>query len=397
MGQLRGLPLTPVPVSSLHLVVPGPLDQRTGGYIYDARMVKELRELGWAVSVHTLPGRFPQVDERAREALAGALAGVEDGALVVVDGLALCALPEVAEAHADRLRLVALVHHPLGDETGLGEEARARFLALELRTLAAVAGVVVTSDFTRARLGELGVDTDRVVAVLPGTDRAAGDRPPPGVDRDVGAPAAGDTRRDGAPAGDDPVHLLCVGTVTPRKGHDLLVAALERIAGLQWRCTCAGSLDRDPSYAARVTGAVAAAGLEDRVTFTGELDAAELDRLYALAHLFVLPSWYEGYGMALTEALVRGLPVVSTRGGAIPWTVPEEAGVLVTPGSVEELADALRALMEDADRRRALAAAARVHGDRLPGWGEQARAFARALERLGTRPGSRRGSAGGVS
>jgi len=323
-------------------------------------MVAGLRALAWGVTVHAVPGRFPDVDTRARNGLDGALGRIPDGALVVLDGLAMGALPEVVEAHARRLRLVALVHHPLGDETGLGFAARERFLALEGRALAAVAGVVVTGPFTARRLARMGVGRDVVRVVEPGTERPA---------------AAG--RRLG-----DPPLLLSVGTVTPRKGHDVLVAALGRIRDLPWRCVCAGSLERDPAFAARVRVAAGRAGVEDRLELPGELEPGALEALYQEASLFVLASHYEGHGMARAEALVRGLPVVSTTGGAIPHTVPAEAGVLVPPGDAGALARGLRGLLEDPGRREALGAAALAHASTLPGWDTQVRTFAAAVTEL---------------
>ena len=204
------------------------------------------------------------------------------------------------------------MHHPLADETGLDAARRARFAALERAALAACAGVVVTSAFSARRLEAYGVAPARVRAVPPGTDPvplAAGPEP------------------------EDPPLLLSVGTVTPRKGQRVLAAALARLAALPWRCVCAGSLERDPGYAAEVTAFARETGLGDRLRFAGECGAAELDRLYHRASLFVLPSYYEGYGMALAEALARGLPVVSTTGGAIPHTVPADAGCWWLPAT----------------------------------------------------------------
>lgn len=345
----------------LHLVVPGPIDQRTGGYLYDARIVAELRSAGHPVEVHSVEGRFPEVDARSLDNLDEALASIDDGAVVVVDGLAMGAAPEVARWHAPRLRLVALVHHPLADETGLEPADRDRFRELERAALGHVRGVVVTSPYTLHRLEAFDVRADRVRAVPPGTDSAP--------------PAEG-------PGAGQPPRIVCVGTVTPRKGHDVLVRALVRIEDLEWRCDCAGSLTRAPGFAKEVLGAVERLGLAERVRFLGELDAGALDEVYRRATLMVLPSHYEGYGMAFAEALARGLPVVGTTGGAIPHTVPDDAGVLVTPGDAEALAGALRTLLEDAGRLRALSAAALGHARDLPGWDRQAVAFAEAVEDL---------------
>ena len=347
------------------MVVPGPLDQRTGGYIYDARMVAGLRRLGWRVVVHNLDGDFPDVDARARASFAQTLAELPDHARVVVDGLAMGALPEPVRAHNGRLRILALVHHPLADETGLDPRRRDRFAALEREALAACTAVLVTSDFTTSRLEAFGVSPDRVRAVRPGVDRVP---------------------RAAGPGPDKPPMLLCVATVKQRKGQDVLVRALEHVRHLPWRCVCAGSLTRDPVYADCVREQVRAAALADRVRLVGECESDELDDLYDRSSLFVLPSHYEGYGMVFTEALARGLPVVGTTGGAIPDTVPTDAGILVPPGDDAALAEAIGSLLDagpgdaaaGAGRCARLAAAARRHAATLPSWEAAATAFAEA-------------------
>ena len=345
-------------------MVPGSIEQRTGGYIYDARIVRGLCELGWQVAVHNLVGTFPDADAKARTSLTSTLAGIPVGARVVIDGLAMGGLPGPVRAERARLRILALVHHPLADETGLDEPRRIRFAALERDALAGCTGVLVTSEFTARRLGAFGVEPARVRAVRPGSDPAR--------------PAIG-------PGSEAPPALLCVASLIPRKGQDVLVHALSRLRDLPWTCVCAGSLDRVPDFATMVRGLVHEAGLVSRVRFSGECESGQLDDFYHRASLFVLPSHHEGYGMALADALARGLPVLSTTGGAIPHTVPGDASVLVPPGDEAALAEALRSLLADgtgAGRRTELACAARRHAQGLPDWTQAAQGFAKALLEL---------------
>ncbi len=347
----------------IHFVVPGALDQRTGGYLYDARMVAEMRAVGRDVVVHELDGAFPAADEVARGSMGAALERVGDDELVVVDGLAGGGLPEELGRHARRVRLVGLVHHPLADETGLSEAEAARLAASERSALAVCRGVVVTSRFTARRLGAYGVAARRIRVAVPGTRPAA--------------PASG-------PEAGAPPRLLCVGSLTRRKGHLVLVEALATVAELDWNCSLAGSETLDPDHAREVHRAVTEHGLEDRVSFLGELDEPSLDDAYAGASLFVLASYYEGYGMALTEAIARGLPVLSTTGGAIPYTVPAEAGVLVEPGDPGALARALRGLLVEPDGTLATLreGALRVAAD-LPDWLAAGATFLSAVEEAG--------------
>nr|WP_240905524.1 glycosyltransferase family 4 protein [Thiorhodococcus mannitoliphagus] len=270
-------------------------------------------------------------------------------------------MPAVVEACADRLDLVALIHHPLALETGLASAEAQRLRNSEQRALGWVRKVITTSASTARALDAYEVAQERLVVVPPGTDPA---------------PLAKGSR------GPD-LNLLCVATLTPRKGHAVLFEALSRIRDLPWRLTCIGSTTRDAEQTAVLEAAIATLGLGDRVRLAGELDAACLDAEYDAADAFVLASFHEGYGMVLAEALARGLPVVSTTAGAIPQTLPEAAALLVPPGNVEALAAALRTLIEDRPLRASLAAGARAARAGLPSWESACHAFAAAVGQPG--------------
>ena len=354
----------------LHFIVPGSLEQRTGGTIYDARIVEGLRRRGWTVAVHSLSGEFPSGDARARASLAETLLRLPDGVRVVIDGLAMDGLPDVVRAHRTRLSVLALVHLLSADDPGLEPSQRDRVLGLECEALGASSGVIATSSFTAARVQDIGVDPALIRTVPPGTDPAP--------------PATG-------PGPAAPPQLLCVASVTPGKGQDVLVRALTHLADIPWSCVCAGSLTRAPAFARLVQAQVRDAGSSGRITFPGECHADTVDAFYMTSSVFVLPSWYEGYGMVLTEAMARGLPIIATTGGAIPDTVPSEAGILVPPGDDAALARALRLLLVDAPgetgsagaRRAQLGAAARRHATGLPTWDQAVDAFSEAASALG--------------
>lgn len=342
-------------------LVPGDWNSRTGGYLYDRRIVDELRARGWRVEVCS-PGDgypFPDAADLARAAqVVGAL---PDGACVVADGLGFGVLPELAERHAQRLCWVALVHHPLALETGLTPAQQHLLARSERRALACARGVVVTSAATAKALAAYGVPAGRVAVVEPGTERA-----PWAV---------------GGGAGPGALSMLCVATLTPRKGHAVLIEALAGLRDRPWVLHCAGSRARDPAEAERVDALVAQQGLGERIRWHGEVEGAALEALYAQADLFVLPSLHEGYGMALAEALAHGLPVVSTTAGAIVDTVPAEAGVLVPPGDVHALREALRRAMDEPAWRAALATGARHAAGRLPRWADAGARFEQSLLR----------------
>ena len=279
----------------------------------------------------------------------------------MVDGLALGAMPQQAKFAADRLALVALVHHPLALETGLAPELQAALRQSESQALGQAKRVVVTSEATAGVLvADYGVAPGRIGVVLPGTDPA---------------PTAVGSK---GPA----LALLCVGSLVPRKGHLDLVAALARLKDLPWHLTCIGSTTRDPAVTRRLEEHIAQEGLEDRVTLAGEKPQAVLQAASQDADLFVLPSHHEGYGMALAEALAHGLPIVSTTAGAISETVPAEAGLLVPPGDVARLTEALGGLLRNEGLRMQLRGGALQMRGTLPSWDKAAACFAAELAKV---------------
>ncbi|EKE76375.1 glycosyltransferase family 4 protein [Oceanibaculum indicum] len=346
-------------MSSLHFLLPGDPETRTGGYLYDARITAGLEALGWTLHRHRLADSFPFPGATDLGQAGDILASLPDDALVLIDGLALGVLPAVIAPHATRLRLAALVHHPLAEETGLDEAARHWLFESEKAALAMVRHVVVTSPFTATALVPYGVPAQRVTVILPGTDPA---------------PVAQGSGNPG-------LHILAVGTLTPRKGHDVLLTALGTLLHHDWTLTLAGGA-RDEATAALVKKLLQNKNLSDRVTMAGEVDGAALAALYDRADLFALASHYEGYGMVFAEALARGLPVIGTTGGAIPTTVPPEAGLLVPPGDADAFAQALERLMTNHALRQTLRDGALKARDTLPRWPDQARALATLLETL---------------
>ncbi len=345
---------------SLHFVLPGDPETRSGGFLYDRRVVAALRDAGWSATEHALPNGFPFPNETARAAAADLLATLPNGAAVVIDGLALGVLPTEVALHSERLRLIALVHHPLAEETGLDAATSARLFDSERAALSQVAGVVTTSRHTALGLRDYGVPAERIRVAEPGVEPAP-------LARGSG---------EAAPL------LLCVASLTPRKGHAVLIEALARLRDHPWRLRCAGSDTRDPGCAERLHTLVATHGLGNRIDWLGEADEPALNRLYNGADLFVLASHHEGYGMVLTEALMRGLPIVATAAGAIPEALPDKAARLVPPNDPPALAEALRPLIADPAAHADLAAAARRAREALPSWRDSGARFAAALAAL---------------
>ena len=357
---------------SIVLVVPGPLDVRTGGSIYDRRIVEGVRQRGWLVDVLELDASFPYPTSASLEQADRALTAVRAGTIAIVDSLALGAMPDLIAREASRLRIVALVHLPLVADVGLARETAARFEDAERRALRAAALVVVTGNATLPLIARYDLAPERVVVAEPGTDRAPLARGS-GGDHAEAVSGVGRTR---------PLELLSVATVNPGKGHEMLLAALSAVPYRAWRLTCAGSLTRHPATAERVRATVMRLGLEDRVSLVGDLDGPALAACYDIADVFVLATRQETYGMAVAEALACGLPVVATTTGAIPELVGDDAGLLVPVGDTPELVEALSRVLGDAGLRARLAEGARRVRDRLPTWDETSGRMAAALDSL---------------
>jgi glycosyltransferase involved in cell wall biosynthesis len=346
-------------VTSAVFAIPGDIDLPTGGYAYDRRVLALLPAHGVAVSHLALPGSFPSPSAADLAETTRLLAGAGAETVLMVDGLAFGALP-VANITPVASPIIALVHHPLCLEAGLPKQRRDHLRALETAALACAARVIVTSPVTaRTLAADFGVTADRITVAVPGTDR--------------GQRARGTGK---------PPHLLAVGSIVPRKAYDVVVRALGTVKDKDWRLTIAGPADRDSGALAALHDAIRETGLANRIALVGPVSTAELDRLYAAADLFVMPSLYEGYGMVLAEAMARGLPIVCTTGGAAAETVPEGAGVKVAPGDERALSDAIARVLNDAGLRRRMSNASWAAGQKLPRWDDTAQIIAGVIREL---------------
>jgi glycosyltransferase involved in cell wall biosynthesis len=342
-------------VNEVHVVVPDGIDdpsRPSGGNVYDRRACRGLAALGWSVREQTVPGRWPRPDAPSRAAVAAALARVPSGAVVLVDGLVASVVPEVLEPEANRLRLVVLMHMPRDEPS-------------EVAALSAASAIVVTSEWTRRWLSDHYAVAGTPVYIVP-----------PGVDA---AEVAAGTASGG--------RLLCVAGITPLKGHDVLLDALATVDDPAWQCVCVGALDLDLEFVARLRRLAEDRGLGNRVLFTGPLMDDELDRAYAQADVLVLASRAETYGMVVTEALARGLPVIAGEVGGVPEALGHAAdgsrpGLLVPPGDPQTLGQTLRWWLSEPRERERLRAAARSRRQSLPDWAQTSRDLSAVLSQV---------------
>lgn len=330
--------------------IPGDLNAPTGGYVYARRVMAEWRAAGVNHQVVTLPDGFPMPDAGD---LAATAARLQDAPRpLLIDGLAYGAFPRDL---AERVGASVLLHHPLCDETGLNKDAAHRAFETERAALAYAHHVIVTSPLTgRDVASRFSVDPARITVAEPGLDWA-----------------------EPAPLNGDPPRLLAVGSVTPRKGYGYLIEALASLTDLAWTCDIYGATDRDAVEVSRISAMIDATGLAGRVTLRGSVALGDLGGVYRAADAFVAPSLHEGYGMAVTEAMAHGLPVVATRAGALPETAP--VARLVPVADASALRDALGEVLGNATRRRRMATESLGFARVRPGWRDTARVIAEAL------------------
>ncbi len=336
--------------------IPGDPETLTGGYVYARRLKDALPAAGWTVRLLSWPASFPYPTAEDLQAVRASLTALPPGATVLIDGLAYGAVPR-SILEGLNLHIVALVHHPLARESGIAPADAAHFEKTERAALTLAKRVVVTSPATAQTLAQdFGVSPSKLHVALPGTARA---------------PRA-------AGAGDVPL-ILTVGTLTPRKGHDVLIAALAEIADLPWKSQIVGSKERDLATTALLRKLIDHHNLGRRITLAGEMSGDVLQDTYGRADIFALASRYEGYGMVFAEALAHGLPIAACADGAVSETVPNDAGLLTPPDDIRAFAGTLRRILTDRALRSRMADAAWRHGQTLPQWSDTAAAVARAL------------------
>lgn len=349
------------PLGSVDVALPAGVDDPrhpSGGNRYDRQVCDGLRALGWVVRERRVSGRWPHPDRQARRSFADALREADPPGPLLIDGLLASGAPDLVAAAAPLRPVVVLVHLPFGRlDPGLRDG--------ENRMLATVAGVVTTSDWTRRYLvAHAGLDPARLRVVPPGADRAP-----------LTVPRAGGGR------------LLCAAPLTRAKGHDVLAGALAELATSHpagWSCRCAGARDVDPEFAGLLRRRTSRAPHRALVQWAGPLDRGAMEDAYAATDLVVLPSRAETWGLVVTEALARGIPVLATDVGGIGEALgraPDgtRPGLLVPAGDPRSLAAALRRWMDDASLRAHLRRAAAARRETLQGWDRTARRMAAVL------------------
>lgn len=343
-------------MTEVAFLIPGDLSLPTGGYGYDRAVIRLLPAQGLNAMHVALPGAFPNASAEDLADCAAIVQSLPADCVLLIDGLAYGAMP------ADLIRgfnrpVVALCHHPLALENGISA-GRAQALHLsEAAALHLASHVIVTSALTGKILqGDFSVPASKITVAEPGTARKP---------RAAGSGAA-------------VLNMLAIGSIVPRKGYGVLIEALGGLKKRSWTLKIVGAA-RSLETVNALQAQIAQEGLTDRIQLVGAVRDRDIDEFYDKADLFVMSSLFEGYGMVLGEAMQRGLPIVTTTGGAANQTVPEGAALKVPPGDVDGLRAALDKAMADPALRASLSDAAHLAGQSLPTWDDTARIIAETL------------------
>ncbi len=342
-------------------IIPGDINLPTGGYRYDRTILECWQKLGINYELISLDGNFPFPTTSEKKEALDRIDDFPRADIAIIDGLAGGVLPEFLQALAAKMKVVALIHHPLCLENGLSDVQAKMLEQSEAEGLEFVTGIITSSTTTAKTVKELFNVSVPLQPIEPGVER-------------------GEVRSE-QPNG-NPVNLLCVGSIIERKGHRILFEALSGLTELDWYLDCIGKTDFDPVLYDSLESYLAENDLSSRIKFHGAVDFSELQEAYTNADLFVLPSLYEGYGMVYAEAIVRGIPVIATTAGAIPQTVPDRCGLLVEPNDVSSLREALRNALSSEDLRARMRLACIEAEPGFPTWESSAKEMADFLESI---------------
>lgn len=335
--------------------------RHTGGWVYNTRVIQELAGLGWEVQPLDLPAGFPRPDNQAKARSVQLLAVLPDRTLVVADQICLSPLANAVTREADRLRFVMIFHHPIAREQGLPVKQRLVLRERERRALAGCRLVVATSATTAGELiADYAVDPGRIVVAPPGIERFE-----PSLLKASGVP-----------------RMLSVGAVIERKGYHLLVEALSELREISWHLDIVGDLDRAPAYVEALRARIGAAGLDGRIVLRGGLDATDLEACWRSSDIYASASLHEGYGMAIADAIARGLPTVTTSAGAVGEWLDPDAAIIVPEARPDALRAALTRVLADPPLRATLRAGALRQASRFPSWADTAQVIHERLSGL---------------
>ena len=331
---------------TVYFLITGDIHSLTGGYLYNMHMINGLKGNGHTVNVFGTHWQWKDSDS-LENICRHHLENLPHGSIVIVDSLILAYLHLIAQEFGDRLKFLGLIHLPASYNILSGEHGK--LADEELTALYHMRQVIVTGRFTFDLLCNVGLNPARIRLVEPGTEHFP-------------------RKKRYKPV---PSELLCIANYSALKAQDVLIRALYGLTAWNWSLHIYGDTERDKEYTEVVRSLIQQLKMEHRIIMHGIVERHEISTVFLNADLFLMPSLFESYGMAITESLAHGIPVVTTSAGNIPYTVPAGMGLLTEPGNEEQLEDAIRSLFNDRLKYSNLCAAASQYFKQVRSW-EQA-------------------------
>jgi glycosyltransferase involved in cell wall biosynthesis len=311
----------------IHFVISGDIHKLTGGSIYNERIMSGLKLCGHDVKVHHLNDDFPFPSDKSLEYCRKDLLAIKTGEPVIIDSLVFGVIPDVLKKLSQANPVIALIHLLLSSNSDFTAYEFMLVKRSEREALKFAAKIIATSSYTEMELLNLGMDKDKIRIIIPGVDIYPQKKS----------------------FNETPGHLVCISNYTPGKGHIVLVHALRKLKDKAWELHCYGNMDFNPGYVAWLNGVIQSSGLKDRFFLHPPLERHQLTDVLLLADLFIHPSDFETYGMAVTEALAHGVPVIASSGGGIRQTIPESMGRFFEPGDADGLYSLLLEQFENSE------------------------------------------------
>lgn len=342
----------------LHFLIPGDIDTLASCYIYDKRLIEGLKQRGHQVEVHRLNDDFPFPSDESIQHCSQTVKNIAKSETVIVDSLALGVIPSILKELSLTNPVIGLIHLPLSADPNYSAYQRTLITSQEIEAFRLVKNFIVSSEFTRETLINFGIEEHKINLVIPGID----DFP----------------QKKNYP--DQPTKLLSIANMCRSKDHSLLVRALTALKDKDWVLHCYGNLDWDRDYLADFQSLIRKNNLQKKILIHSTISGQELSDAYLDADLFVHPSDFEIYGMALVEALAHGLPVIASTGGGILKTIPPKMGQFFKPSDVYGLQSILEELFENPEIYKRLYTHALTYKQTAQTWSKSIDLFEKAIK-----------------
>lgn len=304
----------------IYFLINDDINTLTGGYIYNKYIVNGLNEKNYDVSVISLLGNFPNPTSSDLNKCSEILNTLPDKAFLVVDSLILGFIPQLLIKIRERTSIIGLMHLPLSID--LKSNKKQRLFLEEEKALELCKRIITTSFYTKILLTESGIDAEKILVAEPGTENYP--------------------KKENYPC--NPYNLVCISNYHENKNQIALIKALKNLVEYNWEMNFFGR--SDTFYFRKLKELVYSYNLDKRIFLGGPLERSKISDIYLKSDLFILPTKFETYGMALTEALAHGIPVITTLTGGISYSVPASMAIFVKP-TVKSLVAALKKVFID--------------------------------------------------